>query len=476
MESSTKEPEIIDKSIAVLPFVNMSNDPEQEYFGDGIAEEVINVLAQVHDLRVIGRTSSFQFKGRNVDLRKIGDSLGVAYVLEGSVRKSKDQLRITAQLIKTLDGSHVWSKAFDRKADENFDVQDEIARTVSATLQASMGNQRLKGEAATSAPNPEAYDLYLQGRFFFNQRGTGLSKGLELFKQAIVLDASFASAYAGMSGCYALLTFYKFMPSLTGIKETKKWAYKAIALDPNSSEGYLFLAYAAYFLEYDWTSAEQLFQRSIELSPNVAFPRALYASYLLMVEGDAIGSEKQARKASELDPLFFLPYNALGLALMTQRKYDPGLEALQKAIDLNAKPDVVYTSLASALLQQNRSNEAVKIIEKNMSVTGRTQSMLIVLISALAKSGKMDQAMEVYGEIQEMNRRGNAEPYTLGVAATTVGRMDEAFRYFNLALEQKNSGFINWSPYNYYHPDWLQALAKDRRYQKIMDRLAFPEK
>jgi len=279
-----------------------------------------------------------------------------------------------------------------------------------------------------------------------------------------------------VSGCYALLSFYKFIPSLDGVKATKMWAAKAIQLDPNSAEAHCFLGFVALFHESEWGRAEQLLKKSIDLSPNYPFPQAIYAFYLLGVKAEPLQAEKQARNSSKLDPLFFLPYNQLGQALMAQGKYDLGLKSIQKSIDLNTSADSPYMAMADALQHLDRANEAAELIEKNMSVTGRTQYMLIALLEALVKNGKVEQVIKINNEIQEMNRSVIIEPFTLGVAAAAVGKVDDAFRYFDLALEQKNSGFATWSRNYYYHPAWRLALQKDPRYKKIMDRLAFPEK
>ncbi len=474
MGSSDKEPEIIDKSIAVLPFTDMSPGKDQEYLGDGIAEEVINVLAQSRDLRVIGRTSSFQFKGKNLDLRKIGDSLGVAYVLEGSVRKLKDQLRITAQLIKTADGSHVWSKGFDRKAEESFDIQDDIAQTVSNSLQASL--QQEGTELATIARNKDAYDLYLQGLYFFNKRGEGVAKGLASLKQSIALDSSFAPAYSALAGCYAILAQTRAMPSQEGIRESKKWADKAIALDPHAAQAFLWKGYIALFMENKWVEAQQSLERSIELNPNDMYALGIYCFYLIYIQGDPIEGEKLARKAIQLDPLGFANHASLGHTLFAKGEFDSGLEAFQKANDLNDQASSPYTGMASILIVTKRIDDALKVIEKGIMLTGRNPNMLLYLLHIMEISGKTDEAVKIYDEIQGLRHEGKADFYSLGAAAAAIGRTDEAFRYFDLALEDQNGGFIFWNPFNPDPDKWRVSLRKDPRYQKIMDRLAFPKK
>ena len=238
--SDSLRPAAIDKSIAVLPFENMSGDPEQEYFSDGITEEILNSLAQLEGLKVAGRTSSFQFKGKSPDLKEVGEKLSVSTILEGSVRKQGDQLRITVQLINAKDGYHLWSQRFDRKVTDIFAIQDEIAQAVSSRMKVTLLDQ----PAERSGPNQAAYDLYLKGRYFLAKRGDGIATGLGYFRQSLALDSTFAQTYSSIAFCHALLAYYYILPSQGEVSEFKKFVEKALALDPNSSDAWTVMGFA----------------------------------------------------------------------------------------------------------------------------------------------------------------------------------------------------------------------------------------
>ncbi len=473
--SSSKEVDVLDKSIAVLPFENMSGDPEQEYFSDGITEEILNSLAQIEGLKVTGRTSSFQFKGKEVDLKEVGEKLGVATILEGSIRKQNDQLRITVQLVSAKDGYHLWSQRFDRKVTDVFAIQDEIAQAVSSKLKVTFLSESTDGRPKANVQNQEAYEFYLKGRFFLNMRGTGMLKGLEFFKQAVALDSTFALAYEGLASCYAVLSFYQMIPSLAAIRESKKWAMKAIELEPNSSGAYAALGFVAHWLERDWDRAEQMFQKSLAISPNNAPFRANYASYLLNISGEPIESEKQSMIAVQLDPLFLVPYINVGNALVEQGKYDLAKQSYQKALELNDNSTLPFTSLSQLLLIVKKPGEAIELLKTNMGVTGRSQLMLAALCEAYAEAGKTEPALKVYKEIQEMARTGYVAPFTLGRAALAVGKLDQAFKYYDQALEEKNNGFATWNLSIFKKLKFKAAFMNDQRYKYIMERLAFPE-
>ncbi len=253
------------KSVAVLPFVNMSNDPEQEYFSDGMAEEILNSLSHLNDLKVAGRTSSFQFKGKNIDLRELGQKLGVNTVLEGSVRKQGNRLRVTVQLVNVEDGFHLWSEKYDREIDDIFSIQDEIALSVTEKLKISLLETERAIITMTPTENKEAYDLYLKGRFYWNRRGPGLKKGLEYFLQAAELDPEFSLALAGIADTYALFGFYSVLPPHEVVPKARQAAERAIHSNPARVEPYSVLAFLTSFYDWNWTEAKKQFEKAIAM-------------------------------------------------------------------------------------------------------------------------------------------------------------------------------------------------------------------
>jgi len=259
-----------EKSIAVLPFLNLSNDPEQEYFSDGISEEILGSLSQLKDLKVAGRSSSFQFKGKNIDLAEVGDKLHVETILEGSVRKQDKRIRVSAQLINAKDGFHLWSEKYDRDMDDIFAIQDEIALAITEKLKLTLLHSEKQSLFKPPTDNKMAYDLYLKGRFFWNKRGTGLQKGLEYFIQATVLDDQFALAHAGIADTYALLAFYAMLPPDEAIPKALDAAQKAIKTDPGRVEPYSVVALVTMFYHWNWIEARKQFERIFEMNPRYA--------------------------------------------------------------------------------------------------------------------------------------------------------------------------------------------------------------
>ncbi|HZI54856.1 MAG TPA: adenylate/guanylate cyclase domain-containing protein, partial [Chitinophagaceae bacterium] len=295
---------IPEKSIAVLPFINMSNDPEQDYFGDGIAEEILNSLVHLKELKVAGRTSSFQFKTKNTDLREIGEKLGVRTIMEGSVRKQGNRLRITAQLINVEDGYHLWSEKYDRDMDDIFAVQDEIALAITEKLKVTLLEQDRKIITKTYTQNSEAYDLYLKGRFCINRRGRFILDGMQCFQEAISIDPGFAPAYAGYADSSALAAFYNFFPAKEIMPKAKEAAYKAIEIDSTLCEPYTSLGFYYEFYEWDFAVAKRNFKKAIELNPAYTVGHFWYGMlYLSWIEADFEESQKEGWNAIKIEPL-----------------------------------------------------------------------------------------------------------------------------------------------------------------------------
>ena len=322
--------------------------------------------------------------------------------------------------------------------------------------------------------NQEAYDLYLQGRYFLSKRGTGLTKALELFKQAADMDSSFAQAYSGMASCYAFLYNYNLIPSLEGINESKKWARKAIALDSNSAEAYGALAMLAFFTENNWEFADQMYKKSLSINPNDVLVLANYAGYFFYFEDNSIESEKRFRAGIKLDPLFFVSHIGLANALAKQGKNELAETSFKKSIDLNVNSTNPFTSYSQFLLTINNSTEAILLLEDNMRLTGRSQMMLASLCEAYAEAGRKDDVKRIYNELHTMSRTSYVAPIILGMAAVAAGKLDEGFEYYDRAFAQKNPGFYMWSNPTYNKLKFKTAFVKDSRFKKLIDRLAFP--
>jgi len=352
---ATKQP-----SIAVLPFANMSPDPEQEYFCDGMAEEIINALSQLENLRVIARTSAFSFKGKNEDVREIGRKLGVETLVEGSVRKAGDHLRVTAQLIAVKDGSHIWSDRYDREMTDVFAIQDEISLAIVDRLKIKLLGEEKTGLVKNRAHNVKAYNRYLQGRYYWNKRtGEELYKAIGFFEQAIAEDAEFALAYAGLADCFCMLNQVWELPPARTFPKAKAMAAKALLIDETLAEAHTSLAYAISEYDWDWLSAEKEFRRAIELNPNYPTAHQWYAIFLLSWGKSAEAVEK-IEKARELDPLSLIIKIASAWIYLYIGRIDQAEDQCRQALEMD--PNFMFAFDTLSIIYQLRG-EYDKAIE-----------------------------------------------------------------------------------------------------------------
>jgi TolB-like protein/Flp pilus assembly protein TadD len=346
-------------TIAVLPFVNMSSNPEQEFFSDGMTEEILNVLAKIDGLQVTGRTSSFQFKGQNLDLRDIGQRLGVAHVLEGSVRRFGDDLRITAQLVRADNGFHLWSESYDRKMANVFAIQEEIAKAIAQALTIPLGLEVSGTIRAVQTENIQAYEIYLRGLTEVKRRGPGVQRAVDQMRHAVELDPNFSAAWGALAFAYAIVPYH------TGDQVNEAvWvenaelaidaAERALALDDQAVTAHVALG-LAFWSQRQWLNAEAAFRRAIELDPRDANAHQQYAEFLNEA-GFYQRAFEHARRAAELDPLTPIVLNALGYIAINYGEFDVALEALRSAISLNPELGSPYRNLTSLALVSGRDD------------------------------------------------------------------------------------------------------------------------
>ena len=459
-----------EKSIAVLPFVNMSNDPEQEYFGDGVAEEILNSLTHIKDLKVAGRSSSFQFNHRNVNLTEIKEKLGVSTVLEGSVRKQGNRLRITVQLVNVEDGFHLWSEKYDRELDDIFAIQDEIASAISDKLKVTLLEQDAPAAPKVYRHNPQAYDLYLKGRFYINRRGASIITGIKLFEQAIDLDPDFALAHAGYADANLLAAFYGLMPPLQVLYKAKESAEKAIELNPTLCEPYCSLG-CFYTFEHKWSEAEGYFQKSIALNPN--YPQAYYwygLNLLAWVIGDFDDAEQYGAMAQKLDPYSAITHGAYGAILFTIGKFKEALVACKAGLELDAYSFLCRLYEGNAYMCLEQYEEAINSYEKAMKISNRHHFAQNGLIVAYCKMGNYKKARALMQDLKERQAKTYIACGFAGIASAYLGDLDEAFDYFEKAFQSKEPVLLTLK-YEPYIPDNLKA---DPRYIKLLNRIGFP--
>ncbi|HEV8235233.1 MAG TPA: protein kinase, partial [Gemmatimonadaceae bacterium] len=368
-ESLTKT---VEKSIAVLPFANMSADADNQYFSDGLAEELINALAQIDGLRVAARTSSFSFKGKSLEIGEIAQKLNVRHVLEGSVRKSGRRVRITAQLVDASNGYQVWSERYDRQLEDIFDVQDEIARTIVERLKIAFSagpGQRLV-KAATA--DMEAYQCYLKGRALLYKRGTWIARALECFQQAVELDPRYADAWAGLADSYTTLAYYGFAPSVDTLPRALDAAKRAVEIDPDSAAAHSSLALAALLWDRDFETAEREFHRALALNPTYTQARCWHAlMFLQATAGRLDEGVEEARRAVELDPLSGYAIACHTYALSNARRTSEALVQGHLAVESDPESFVAGWALGNACHWSGRFDEAVHAYERLLSMSGR---------------------------------------------------------------------------------------------------------
>ncbi len=468
LEPVRKSPE---KSIAVLPFVNMSNDPEQEYFSDGITEEILNSLAHVKDLRVAGRTSSFHFKGKNIDLRQIGTQLNVNTVLEGSVRKQGNKLRITAQLINVDDGYHIWSERYDREMDDIFAIQDEIAYAITEKLKITL----LDDEKAIINKNPtdnqEAYDLYLKGRFNSNKRGLGIIKGLEFFGQALEKDPAFALAYTGMADAYCILALYCIIPPHQAMSKARQYAEKAIELNASNVEAYTSLAFISTFYDWNWTEAKKGFQRVFAINPNYAPAHYWYSYYLSLIEREYEESIREAKKACEiLEPMVPVSHHILSIMYINAGRYEEGVKASKLAIELDLNSYPGYRGLGLSLAGLNKYPEAIEAFSTAVQLSSRQMLPLVELCWVYSLSANMTEAQKIMDELILRSQTEYVSGFFLCCVAFYTKNYDKAIEYLKLAFEQRDCTLTGMkvSPIT-------SLIRADARFQPLIRRMNFPD-
>jgi serine/threonine protein kinase/tetratricopeptide (TPR) repeat protein len=423
-------------SIAILPFTNMSTDPESEFFADGISEEIINALAQIELLHVVAPTSASSFKGKQLDLRVIGERLNVRTVLTGSVRRAGNRLRITAELQKVADGYQLWSERYDRELKDVFDIQEEIARSIVDRLKISLGEDRPDPLVKARTKNLEAYELYLKGRALLFERGLGIPQALECFNRAVALDAEYALAWAGLSDAYTVLGYYGWARPDASMPKATEAARRSVALDPSLADGHNALACARLLDTWDNAEAEREFLRALELSPRYTQARAWYAFFYL---GGAVDRWEEgvhhAKLAVESDPLSGYANAVLGCSYILAGRYAEAVTASQRAAELDTDSFLARWTLHCSLHGSGRFEEAVAVGEMSLTMSGRHAWAMAALAATFADWGKPADAGAVYAELRARAQRYYVQPTQLAIAATAAGMHDEAIRQVREAFE-----------------------------------------
>jgi eukaryotic-like serine/threonine-protein kinase len=454
-------------SVAVLPFTDLSQRRDQDYFCDGLAEELINAMSKVKGLRVASRTSSFRFRGQAGDIREIGTRLGVSHVLEGSVRRESDHLRVTAQLVNSADGYHLWSDRYDRELKDIFAVQDEISQAVVSALREKLVGAPAGQLVTRATENPEAYDLYLKGRYHWSRwRADAMSTAAELFERATVKDPNYAAAWAGLADASALLCHWTTAPRDVWAK-AKRAALTALELDPDLPEGHSALGTILSFYEWDWQGAERALRRAIQLNPASAVARTWYGAHLTAV-GSLDESRVQYQQAAAIDPLAIFSHGPLAVTYYYLREYERAIRELEMTLDFDPTHPQAYMYLGRSYLAARRLDEAVKVLERGTGLPAADVRMRGILGCAYAIMGKHTDAHRLLDEIDV----GSKSRYpSLGLFSATfvhvgLGQNDQALDGLERLCTERST-LLHWIKVDpIYDP-----LRSNPRFENILRRM-----
>jgi len=453
------------ESLAVLPFMNMCPDPENEYFCDGITEEIINALTRVESLKIIARTSVFAYKGKNMDVRKIGRKLNVNTILEGSVRKAGNRLRITAQLIKVSDGSHLWSEKYDHEMKNIFDIQDEISLAIVDKLKVKLFGEEKAAIVKRHTEDPDAYNLYLKGRYFLERRNAeSMRKANECFEEAIKKDPTYTLAYVGLADCVNILGFHTFIKPKKAFPKAKSLAKKALEIDDTLGEAHAAFGFLNWAYEWDWTCAEKELKRAIELNPMYANGHYWYALYLMTI-GRIEESLSEIRLVQQLAPLSVYFRTGMAVLLYWARQYDMALGRSLEALEMNPNFGIALFVAGWVYEQKMMYEEAISVYQKAINVLSFSY-VGPMLGHAYAISGKENEADKINTELNELSKQQYVSSYHRSALYVALKDKDQAFTLLEKAYENRD----NWLVTIKVDPR-LDNLRSDSRYITLLKKL-----
>src|SRR5881409_310950 len=419
---STNASSVTNKSIAVLPFDNLSGDPQNAYFSEGVQDEILTRLAKIAELKVISRTSTQRFKSAPNDLRQIAQQLGVANILEGSVQKANDQVRVNVQLINALTDAHLWADTYDRKLTDIFAVETEIAKTVADVLQAKLTGSEQHVIAARPTENTEAHQLYLKGRFFWNKRtGSDLKKSIDYFQQAIAADPNYALAYAGVADGYVWLPAYTAGTPQDCYPKAMAAAKKALELDDTLAEAHTSLAIAFWLYDFDFSQAIREFQRAIEVNPNYAIAHQQYGNITLSALGRFDDAIAEGKRAVELDPFSLVINTDLGSNYCYARRYDDAVAQLRKTLEMDAGFYIAHIVLGQALDAKGARDAAIVECQKARALND-DPAVLGLLARAYGLSGNKIEAEKILDQLKELSKQRYVAAYSFALIYLGLGK------------------------------------------------------
>lgn len=454
-------------SIAVLPFLNISTDAENEYFCEGLAEELINALTHIKGVFVVARASSFSFKGKGVDVREIGRQLKVDTVLEGSVQRIGDRIRVTAQLIDAGNGYHFWSERFDRQLTDVFAIQDEITLAIVRQLKVELVDKERSAALGRKQESIESYNLYLKGRFHWAKRPQGIVKAIEYFQQAVDSDPAYARARAGLADCYATLGSWEngTLPPLEAMAKAKEAACKALELDDQLVEAHTTLAYRTMHHEWDWTAAEGQFKYALGLNPNYAACHHWYSHYLTAL-GRTEESLTASKRCLELDPLDLVINIHMAWHYHFAREFDQAIEQCWKTSELHPNSFWPAYFFGLAYEQQGQVGRAMEEFQNAARMSGEVTFAAAALGHLYGTAGNTAAARTILDDLLKRAERSYVPAYDIALVCAGLGRRDQALDYLARACDERSG----WVTYLRADPR-LDLLRPDPRFTALLRRV-----
>ncbi len=460
---------VADHSIAVLPFVNLSAEKDNEYFSDGITEELLNALAKVDGLLVTSRTSSFAFKGKNTDIREIGKLLGVKTVLEGSVRKYGNRVRVTAQLINSENGYHKWSETYDRDLEDIFAVQDELANSIVDQLKKSIQIQKpSKSLVKVPTENIDAYNLYLKGLYNWNKWSPDfVLKAIKYFEDALAIAPDFSLAYSRLSACYIFLGAAGFMSTDVAYSKAKEYANKSSEIDSSHIDAQITMGMIKYFNDWDWVGAEKCFLKALEINPNSAETHQYYA-LLLTTLGYHKKALKQCEYAYQIDPLSAPISYSLSYVYYNNNQPENAIAQQKKTIELDPDFGDAWNSMAWMYLRSNKYDEAIEIFNKILNEPTNIMKANSGLSYAYAKLGQTERAIDFIRKAETAGSEHLTIDLELAIVYTGLGEFDKAIDSLHKAIDKRVGGL------NFINGKFWKELHEYPRFKEILKRMNLP--
>ena len=452
-----------DASIVVLPFADQSPTRDQEYIADGITEELMVNLANVPGMKVVGRTTAFAFKGQSPDARELGKRLNVNAILSGSVRVADDRLRVTAQLMDAESGFELWAETYDRARTDVIGIQEEIARSIVARLR-GQAEPRAPNVATSSTDDPEAYNLYLRGRYEWHKRTEqGMRAAADYFARATLRAPQYARAYAGLGDTHAVLGFYDYLPPRNAFPLAKIAAQRALQLDSTLAEAHATLGYVALYYEWQWAQAEHEFERSLELNPRYSTAHQWYANYLTAM-GRFDEAVRAMRNAMDIDPLSLIANAALGWVLYYSGDYPAALRQLDQTLQLNPEFELAHLWRGLALLELERHAEALQSLTRAVELSRGSAISTAMLARACALAGEPARARELLAGLESQRAARYAPSYEIAKVYDALGEREEALDWLDRAFEERSHSiaFLLVDPQ-------LRGMRDDPRFRRVVD-------